>query len=301
MGKNISDQKSTLAQNTKIYGIVGCPLAQSLSPLLHNAAFAALNMPAIYQRWEVLPHELTSFVQKVRKRPIQGCSVTIPHKVDILKLLDAVSPAVMRVGAANTLYWKGELLCGENTDVAGFMAPLARAELAAKLAHSDVLLLGAGGAARAVAAGLSSLPEGKGPGRIFVATPSDRSHLPLVSDFGLLALRWSERHNVPASLIINATPLGMRGDLQRQKAYSFEAGKVQQATIAYDLVYNPLETAFLHEARAAGLICISGLEMFYEQANAQFRLWTGQPLPAEARKALETALGASALRSQTET
>ena len=131
---------------TALYGVTGWPLSQSLSPLLHNTGFAALGINALYMKWEVPPHKLPAFVESVRLLNIRGCSVTIPHKVGLLPLLDEVSPLAMRVGAANTIYWKGERLCGENTDVAGFMAPLANVPLAG----ADVLLLGAGGAARAV-------------------------------------------------------------------------------------------------------------------------------------------------------
>ena len=138
------------AAGTALYGVTGWPLSQSLSPLLHNTGFAALGINALYLKWEVPPQKLPTFVESVRLLNIRGCSVTIPHKVELLPLLDEVSPLARRVGAANTIYWKGESLCGENTDVAGFMAPLANVPLAG----ADVLLLGAGGAARAVAAGL---------------------------------------------------------------------------------------------------------------------------------------------------
>ena len=110
---------------TALYGVTGWPLAQTLSPLLHNTGFRTLGINALYQKWEVPPAKLPAFVESVHLLDIRGCSVTIPHKVGLLPLLDEVSPLARQVGAANTIYWNGDRLCGENTDVAGFMAPLA--------------------------------------------------------------------------------------------------------------------------------------------------------------------------------
>lgn len=283
---------ASTATGTALYGVTGWPLSQSLSPLLHNTGFAALGINALYMKWEVPPQKLPAFVESVRLLNIRGCSVTIPHKVELLSLLDEVSPLARRVGAANTIYWKGESLCGENTDVAGFMAPLANVPLAG----ADVLLLGAGGAARAVAAGLVCAEQP--PAKIFVATPSDKSHLPLAEEFGLTPLLWKNRHDPAPLLVINTTPLGMRGKAEEDTPYNFSltaplapASDAQATPIAYDIVYNPLETRFLREARATGRRCISGLEMFFGQGDAQFRLWTGQGLPPESRRALEAALG----------
>ena len=166
------------------------------------------------------------------------------------------------------------------------------------LGGADVLLLGAGGAARAVAAGLAAPDNAKRPARIFVATPSDKSHLPLADEFGLTPLLWKDRHEPSALLVVNTTPLGMRGKAEDDTPYDFSLagalpanGAAKATPIAYDIVYNPLETRFLREARAAGRCCISGLEMFFGQGDAQFRLWTGQGLPPESRRALEDALG----------
>lgn len=280
--------------DTALYGVTGWPLAQTLSPLLHNTGFRTLGINALYQKWEVPPAKLPAFVESVRLLDIRGCSVTIPHKVGLLPLLDEVSPLARQVGAANTIYWNGDRLCGENTDVAGFMAPLADMPLGG----ADVLLLGAGGAARAVAAGLASPDNAKRPARIFVATPSDKSHLPLAEEFGLTPLLWRDRHEPSALLVVNTTPLGMRGKAEDDTPYDFSLvaplsaeGAAKATHIAYDIVYNPLETRFLREARAAGRRCISGLEMFFGQGDAQFRLWTGQGLPPESRRALEAALG----------
>ena len=285
---------------TDLYGVIGWPLAQSLSPLLHNSGFQALGIPAVYLRWEVPPERLAAFVDSVRLLGIRGCSVTIPHKMALLPLLDRISEQAELAGAANTIYWDGEALCGENTDVSGFLAPLA----GVPLETVDALLLGAGGAAHAVAAGLRL----RRCRTVFAATPSNRSHLPLAERFGFTPVPWEQRHDVPAGLIINATPLGMRGKYEEESPYDFglaAPGHVASAIdgaggtpygdgstvgLAYDIVYNPLETRFLREARQAGRRCVTGLEMFFGQGDAQFRLWTGRPLPAASRQALEAAL-----------
>ena len=124
-----------------------------------------------------------------------------------------------------------------------------------------------------------------------ICTPSDRTHLPLAEAFGMQAVAWQDRHDVPAGLIINATPLGMRGKAEDETPYDFAPARAQGRTgLAYDIVYNPLRTRFLAEAEAAGWQTLGGLEMFHAQADAQFFLWTGEHLPATARQALEAAL-----------
>ena len=293
--KHLSPEAQSAAE-TVLYGVTGWPLAQSLSPLLHNTGFTALGLRALYLRWEIPPQRLFAFVDSVRTLRIGGCSVTIPHKVALLPLLDEASPLARQVGAVNTIYWQGDRLCGENTDVAGFMAPLAREDLHG----ANVLLLGAGGAARAAAAGLASLAPDRRPGTVFICTPSDASHLPLAEEFGLTPLPWAQRHDVAARLVVNTTPLGMRGKAENETPYLFELADkksekdaAKTTTLAYDIVYNPLKTLFLRDAARHGRRCLSGMDMFFGQGDAQFRLWTGQCLPQESRRALEAALSAS--------
>ncbi|MDE5879038.1 MAG: shikimate dehydrogenase [Desulfovibrio sp.] len=267
-----------------LFGVIGWPLAQSLSPLVHNTGFRALGIPAVYLRWEVAPERLGVFMEAVRLLDIRGCSVTIPHKQAIMPFLDVLSEAATLAGAANTLYWNEGALCGDNTDVAGFLAPLA----GEALERMDALLLGAGGAAHAVAAALRL----RGCERVRVATPGNSRHLALAERFGFTPVAWAERYDAPAAIVINATPLGMRGKAEDGTAYDFALAPEVPGGIAYDIVYNPAETRFLREARAAGRRCIDGVEMFFGQADAQFRIWTGRGLPEAARQALVTALKA---------
>ncbi|WP_297227586.1 shikimate dehydrogenase [uncultured Desulfovibrio sp.] len=268
----------------ELYGVIGWPLGQSLSPLIHNTAFEALGRDAVYLRWEIAPERLAAFVDSFRLLRMRGCSVTIPHKVAIMPYLDAVSASAQAVGAVNTLYWQDDALCGENTDVTGFMAPLLERALPK---DTPVLLLGAGGAARAAAAGLRA----HGFSDCTVCTPSDRTHVPLAEAFDMRAIAWKDRHDAPARLIINATPLGMYGKAEGETPYDFTQARAEGRTgLAYDIVYNPLRTRFLAEAETADWRTLGGLEMFHGQADAQFYLWTGRHLPAAARQALEAAL-----------
>ena len=270
----------------KLYCVTGWPLGQSLSPVLHNIGFQALGIPAVYLRLPTPPEKLGVFMESLRLWQFGGCSVTIPHKTTIMPLLDGVSDLAREAGAVNTIFWREGRLWGENTDVAGFMAPLKGRDLA----RQNVLLLGAGGAARAALTGLRHA----GCRQVQIATPSDRSHFALAEEFGCLPVCWAERHTVRADLIINATPLGMAGKHAQASPYDFSCLPGGSRVTAYDIVYNPLWTQFLLSARERGLTCISGREMFFRQANAQFQLWTGSQLPETARSALARALDAPA-------
>ena len=137
----------------KLYGVIGDPIAHSLSPTLHNAAFQAWGIPSVLMPWHIAPDHLGDFVRAVRTLPIAGCCVTIPHKSAIIPLLDRITPLAESVGAVNTLYWDGPELVGHNTDVEGFLFPLWQRPVMPR-----VLILGAGGAARAVLGGLYQLP-----------------------------------------------------------------------------------------------------------------------------------------------
>lgn len=137
-----------------LHGIIGYPLGHSMSPLMHNTAFRTLNLPGVYLSWPIEPGRLPAFVDAARLLNIRGCSITIPHKIDIIPLLDKTSENVREMGACNTLYRDGEKICGENTDVIGFTAPLRKRSLPPE---TRVLVLGAGGVSRAAIAGLRRL------------------------------------------------------------------------------------------------------------------------------------------------
>jgi shikimate dehydrogenase len=255
----------------ELYGVVGFPLAHSLSPLVHNKAFEITEIPAAYMSWEKSPDELPGFIDAVRSLPVQGLSVTIPHKQAVIEHLDDLSENARAVGAVNTLYWRDERLIGDNTDVAGFLSPLRR--LPSKPASA--LVLGVGGAARAVFKGLADL----GVEKTLASARDERKAKKPCSEFGVRFVPWEDRAEAAAEaeLIVNATPLGMAGGLKNESPLA-RACLSPNHTV-YDLVYNPLRTRLIEQAENHGCRTIEGLDMFTAQAAEQFLLWTGRELP----------------------
>jgi len=266
---------------TKKFGIIGWPLGHTMSPTLHNWGFDKLGIDAAYEAWPLEPDNVSTFMDRVRAEPLSGASVTIPHKRAVMGHLDRMTDRAKAVGAVNTLYWDGDKLCGENTDVTGLVAPLKK--LGAL--PDSAIVLGAGGAARAAIAGLQEL----GVGEIIVSNRTQEKAESLAADFSISSVVWDNRMDESPGLILNTTPLGMSGDMENLTPW--DADRFPTGAVAYDIVYNPLETRFLREAEAAGCVTISGLEMFLHQGLAQFRLWTGRDMDESgARKLLLTTL-----------
>lgn len=259
------------------YGIIGHPLGHTMSPALHNWALARAGLPGVYQAFPVEPGALPAFMARARTLPLAGLSVTIPHKVAVMALLDGVSARARRTGAVNTVYWDNGRLLGENTDVPGFLAPLRALDAVPGCA----LVLGAGGAARAVLAGLAEL----GVARVLVCARSLPKAEALAAEFAAAALPWDQRASARADLVVNTTPLGMRGTGQDQSPWPDDA-PLGPGQVAYDLVYNPRRTVFLTRASATGARIVDGLEMFLHQGLEQFRLWTGQTFDLPGARAL---------------
>lgn len=265
-------------EQTKIFGLVGAPVAHSLSPHMHNAAFAALKLDAVYIPFEVA--DLPAFIRRMahpRTRELgwnlRGLSVTAPHKSASIELLDSIAPAAGEIGAVNTIIFEPGALRGDNTDAAAALAPLANS---IALRASRVAVLGAGGAARAL---LWSLREA-GARAIVFARDVERARATAEKfDAGWQTLDAAARFD-NFDLVINTTPLGTRGT--REAETPAVAAQLRGARSAYDLVYNPSETRFMREARAAGCeLILGGLSMLVAQAAAQFKLWTGQDAPLE--------------------
>ena len=270
-----------------IYGVLGMPLAHSLSPTLHNWAFARTGLPGVYLPFEKGVDELPAFMSAVRSLPFSGLSVTLPYKEAVLPFLDGLTERARRVGAVNTLFWEEKTLWGDNTDVAGFLSPLD--SFFEGFPRPTALVLGAGGAARAVLAGLRE----KGVENIILAARTAEKGVPLAQEFGARALIWENRgafiSRVLPNLVINATPLGTRGisDASPLTAEDWPSidqsipGILETPHLAYDLVYRPLRTRFLDDAAQKGWSTMDGLNFFVSQGLAQFKLWTGRDLPAE--------------------
>lgn len=256
----------------KLYGIIGHPLGHTMSPALHNWGFERCGIAAAYMAFPTAPAALADFMSALRTLPIAGASVTIPHKETVMPFLDGMTERARTVGAVNTLYWDGDRLMGENTDITGFLSPLR--PHAGRI--RSALVLGAGGAAKAVLAGLQEL----GVAEVHMANRSRERAEQVAAPFGAMVVPWEERAHVQADLVINSTPLGMSGENAEHSPYPSEAFGASGG-IAYDLVYNPLRTRFLREAEAAGWEVLDGLHMFAAQGQEQFRIWTGVELPLE--------------------
>jgi shikimate dehydrogenase len=282
---------SALSGKTTVVGIIGCPVSHSLSPTMHNAAFAALGLDWVYVPFPVAPGELAAAIAGLKALGVAGFNVTIPHKVAILPLLDRIDPQADLIGAVNTVSIRDGLLTGFNTDGIGLLAALS-AKLGFTPAGRSVLVLGAGGAARSAVASLS----GAGAARVEVANRSPEKALELVGQLSArlpeaeLGASPLERLSEPAfvsgfDLIVNTTSVGMAGD-------DFPGLELcGSGPAVYDMVYAPPVTPLLARARAVGLPAANGLGMLVAQGEAAFAIWTGVTPPAGC---MERALGGNA-------
>lgn len=261
--------------STYVYCIIGHPIAHSLSPVIHNTLFNMYNIDAIYVAFDVKPEKLREAINGIRSLNIKGCTVTIPHKERVIVLLDEVDPVAQKIGAVNTIKNENGKLIGYNTDVWGFLEPLTR--FADALRGDSALLIGAGGAARAIVYALKTL----GVGKLFIANRT-KTRGKILEEYSLeigldaeyigfdeKALNEKARK---VKLIVNATPLGMHGIGGRVPITS---NSIRSDTIVYDIVYNPVETPLLVEARKAGAKIITGVDMLIYQAMLAFKIWTG--------------------------
>ncbi|NLW82764.1 MAG: shikimate dehydrogenase [Desulfovibrionales bacterium] len=264
----------------KLFGIIGHPLAHTLSPVLHNWAFRELDVQASYHVWDTPPQKLPAFMAALRTLPIHGLSVTIPHKETVIPMVDELAENARLIGAVNTLFWQNGKLWGDNTDVTGFMAPL----LERGIKPGTALILGAGGAARAALCGLH-----KAGWTVCLSartqTRADRLALSFQADH----VAWSERHTVRPDLLVNTTPLGMSGPFQSLSPWK---DTLHGISLVYDLVYNPRQTPLLAQAERERVEILHGLPMFVGQGLAQFERWTGLRFDfAQALALLEQTLG----------
>ncbi len=254
------------SSRTKVFGVIADPVAHSLSPRLHNRAFRRKRIDACYFPFRVASDQLDDFFELAEQINIQGFSVTIPHKQAVLSRLDGLDPLAERIGAVNTVYRKDGKLWGTNTDALGVVTPLSKRLL---LKDASVLVAGTGGAARAAVFAL--VDSGA---KVTVAGRNGDKAAALAADAGAASIGWAELETASFDAMVHATPIGMKPD---------EDGSLfpvrVPAEIVFDMVYNPLETALLRNAASQGKQTIEGLEMFLEQAAAQFELWTGAKPP----------------------
>jgi 3-dehydroquinate dehydratase/shikimate dehydrogenase len=267
-----------LDRQTRVYGVIGDPVGHSLSPQLQNAGFRARRMNAVYLPF--LVHDVKDFIGAIGPLGIKGFSVTIPHKERILKYLDGCDPLAKVIGAVNTVVVRGGAkLYGYNTDYVGVLRAL---ESRIPLGNSRVLILGAGGAARAVAFALAQA----GAAVCISARRPERARL-LAKAAGGEAIAWNKLRHEFFDAIVNATPVGMHPHVDRSPIESRDLN----CRLVFDTIYRPRVTKLLELAARRGIETVSGVDMFVAQGTAQWEIWTGQRAPAAAmRKAVENAL-----------
>jgi 3-dehydroquinate dehydratase/shikimate dehydrogenase len=260
---------------TKVYGVAGNPVGKSLSPVMMNAAFKRETVNAVYLALQT--SKVDDLVTLIREIPIHGVSITMPHKQDILPYLEHMDPLSKKIGACNTVLrvasgdHQGKLY-GFNTDVAGIITPLERR---ISLKDARVLVLGAGGSARAAVFGLRD----KGA-EVFIYNRTLETATKLARQSGAKAIKREAIPKTQFDIIINATPIGMAGQKAAQILTAEDFEKFSPKLV-FDLVYNPADTPLIRLARAANIPVITGVEMFVQQGARQFEIWTGKPAPEE--------------------
>jgi 3-dehydroquinate dehydratase / shikimate dehydrogenase len=267
-----------LDSRTRIYGVIGDPIGHSLSPVMQNAGFAARRMNAIYLPF--LVRDLRDFLDAIGPLGIRGFSVTLPHKERLLRHLDGCDPLAARIGAVNTVVVRGGgKLYGYNTDYVGVLRALGKR---LSLRGSRVLIVGAGGAARAVAFALAQA----GAAVCVCARRHERAKSLARSVGGEAVLRTRLRHEF-FDAIVNATPVGMHPSVADSPLESRELN----CRLVFDTIYRPRETKLLQLTAGRGIETVSGVEMFVAQGAAQWEIWTGERAPVEAmRRAVVHAL-----------
>ena len=260
-------------------GVLGWPLATTLSPAIHTAALRRLGFDWVYLRFPVPPEQLAGAIQGLRALGAIGANVTIPHKETVIAHLDDVSGDAAAIGAVNTIQRLGDRLIGHNTDVDGFRE-FVDGDAGIRVAGSKVVVLGSGGAARAVVRAVDDL----GAGEItIVARSSERGAAltELVGSASATVESWDTALETAADadLVVNATPLGAAGD-DPIAGTRWHAGQV-----VVDLVYSPPVTPLMEAARAGGAEAWGGLGMLVRQAAASLKIWTGQYPPLEVMSA----------------
>jgi 3-dehydroquinate dehydratase/shikimate dehydrogenase len=251
---------------TRIYGVAGDPVGHSLSPVIMNAALRRENVNGVYLPLHA--KTLKDLIHCVREIPLHGLSITMPYKQAILPFLDNTDAHTSKIGACNTVV-RGQdgKLYGFNTDVAGILRPL---EQRISIENAKVLVLGAGGAARAAVFGLKERGA-----EVWVLNRTSIKAQKLARQAKAHAIKRADLRKVAFDVMINATPVGM-GNTSDCPLKDAEI----QARVVFDMVYDPVETHLLKVARSQGISVIPGVEMFVQQAARQFEIWTGKPAPA---------------------
>ncbi len=260
-------------KDTKLYGIIGNPVSHSMSPAIHNASFIEKELNNVYVPLKIA--NIGDFMKECRRIDFQGFSVTIPHKESVLPFLDDIDHTAKKIGAINTIVNKNEILTGYNTDC---MAAIMGLECSLKetndtLSNKKISIIGAGGAARAIAFGLKE----KGCDITIFNRTIERAEK-LSHDVKCRFKHFEEIHKLDSDILINTTSIGMFPDIDQTPV---PKNILKEGMIVFDAIYNPIETRLLRDAKEKGCHTVNGLSMFINQAAEQFRLWTNIDPPVE--------------------
>jgi len=254
----------------KVYGIIGYPVSHSLSPVMHNLAFRELGLKAVYGAFPVKPEDLSQAIRGVKALGISGLSVTIPHKVEVMKYLEEVDEVARQIGAVNTIINREGSLFGTNTDWIGVLK--AFEEVGTSPSGKRVVVLGAGGASLAIVYAMRKA----GAKEIVIYNRTFDKAKEVAERFSVIAYPWETLSSAYGDILINATSIGL-------KSYDSPVPKevVSRFSVVMDSVYLPLETRLLVMAKKMNKITIDGLKMLIYQGVEQFKLWTGLMPPVE--------------------
>ncbi|MEY2472120.1 MAG: shikimate dehydrogenase [Actinomycetota bacterium] len=277
-----------LSGTTRVAGVIGDPVRHSISPAIHNAAFAAEDLDWVFVAFEVADGDAPAAIAGARALGIDGLSVTMPHKATVIEALDRLSPTAEKLGAVNAIVREGTEFVGHSTDGAGLIDALTYDE-GFDVAGKKCVVLGAGGAARAA---ILAIGEAGAEDIVVVnRTPLNAERAAALG--GSAARVGSEADVYGADLVVNATPVGMVGHSERS---AVEPALFHSEQLVVDLVYAPPITPTIHAARDAGAHAVGGLGMLVHQAAHAFTLWTGHPAPLPAMSAAAMAAMAHTLR-----
>jgi 3-dehydroquinate dehydratase/shikimate dehydrogenase len=269
---------------TEVYGVIADPVGHSMSPRIHNAAFAEISCDAVYlPLW--VEGDAAAFVQAMREFHFNGYSVTIPHKQTVMAAADEIEPLAARIGAVNTLQRRGDgTLLATNTDWTAGMAAIEAVVGEGWLQGRRALIAGAGGVGRAMAFGLAQ----RGTAVTLTDIDEPRAEA-LAAEVGVSHVPYADMASAACDILLNCTPVGMH---PKTNASAVPREMLREGMVVYDAVYNPAETRLLREAREAGCRTVSGIDHFVRQAVEQFELWTGRAAPVETmRQVVIEALG----------
>ena len=268
---------------TEYVAIFGNPVAHSLSPQMHNAAFSHLGLNLAYLAFRV--DEAGEAASAIRKLGFRGASITVPHKEKIIPHLDEVDEIGSTIGAVNTILSREDRLYGSNTDWLGVVQAL---EQMTELGGKRGLILGAGGAARSAVYGLQSKKT-----QVFIMNRNEARGQKLAAEMNCTFVPWQAWDQFRTDFVVNATTVGMSATLDQSLV---PAHWLRDGMVVLDMVYRPLKTRLLKDAERAGCSCLSGLDMLLYQGVAQFEIWTGRAAPVEVmRRTLEEAAGEETL------